>query len=114
MTIYLLKVLLGDNTGTSVEVELHLADLLVNVFHELDNKVDELVLVHLLNVEVGDEEADVIVLSKEARGERVRLRKSSPPYLDGLAAKDDKVLSTLHEEAGELLAEDLFNLVGLE
>jgi hypothetical protein len=36
--------------------ELHLRDLLVDLFHELDNKVDQLMLQHLLGVEIGDQE----------------------------------------------------------
>jgi hypothetical protein len=42
--------------------ELHLRNLLVNLFHELDNEVDKLVLKHLLGVEVCDEEGDVVSL----------------------------------------------------
>ena len=42
--------------------ELHLGNLLVNLFHELDNEVDKLVLEHLLGVEVCNEERDVISL----------------------------------------------------
>ena len=38
---------------------------------------------------------------------------SSITCLDGLSSQDDKVLCTLHEEAGKLVAQNLFNLVGL-
>ena len=34
----------------------------------LDDKVDELVLVHLLGVKVGDEKADIVALGGEGRG----------------------------------------------
>lgn len=36
--------------------ELHFRDLLINLLHELDNKVDQLVLQHLLGVEVRNQE----------------------------------------------------------
>ena len=42
--------------------EFHLGNLLVNLLHELDDKVDKLVLQHLLGVEIGDEEGDVVSL----------------------------------------------------
>ena len=42
--------------------ELHLGNFLVDFLHELDNKVDELVLQEVLGVEVRDQEGDVIAL----------------------------------------------------
>jgi hypothetical protein len=42
--------------------ELHFRNLLVNLFHELDDEVDKLVLEHLLGVEVCNEERDVVSL----------------------------------------------------
>jgi hypothetical protein len=42
--------------------ELHLRNLLVDLFHELNDKVDKLVLQHLLGMEVCDEEGDVVSL----------------------------------------------------
>lgn len=44
--------------------ELHFRDLLVDLFHELNDEVDQLVLQHLLGVEVGDEERDVVALDR--------------------------------------------------
>lgn len=50
--------------------ELHFGNLLVHLLHELDDEVDELVLEHLLGVEVCDEERDVVALEGGAeRGE---------------------------------------------
>ena len=60
----LLQVLLRADTGTGVEAKLHVADLLVNLLHKLKNEIYKLVLVHLLGVEVGEQEADVITLQK--------------------------------------------------
>jgi hypothetical protein len=42
--------------------ELHLGNLLVDLFHELNNEIDKLVLQHLLGMEVCDEEGDVVSL----------------------------------------------------
>ena len=57
-----LQKFLCGNSRTRVDGELHLADLLINLLHEVDDEVDELVLVHRLCVEVGNQEADVITL----------------------------------------------------
>jgi hypothetical protein len=63
--------LLSDDTGPGIDRQLHLTDLLVDLFHEMDDEVHQLVLVHLLCVEVGDEETDVIALrTNEGEGER--------------------------------------------
>lgn len=60
----------------------------------LNDKVDELVLHHVLDVLVGDEEGDVVAL-------------------DGDAAEDDEGLGAHHEEPSELVGEDALNLVCL-
>ena len=44
--------------------ELHLGDLLVNLLHELDDEVHQLVLQHLLRVEVRNQEGDIISLNR--------------------------------------------------
>lgn len=51
-----------NNAGTGVNGQFHLTDLLVNFLHEVDDKVHQLMLVHLLRMEVGDEEANVVTL----------------------------------------------------
>lgn len=51
-------------------------------------------LEHLLGVEVGDEEGDVVAL-------------------DGLAAQDEEGLGALGQEARELVNQDALDLVGL-
>ena len=60
----------------------------------LDDKVDELVLHHLLNVLVGDQEADIVALDRDT-------------------SEDDKRLGALLEEPRELVAQDLLDLVCL-
>lgn len=59
---YLTQIWLGDDTSPRIQAQLHLWNLLVNLFHKLDYKIDKLVLVHLLSVGVGDEEGDVVAL----------------------------------------------------
>ena len=66
----------------------------VDVLHELDDEVDELRLLHLFGVEVGDEEGEVV------SGHR-------------RASEDDEVLRPLREEAREAVDEHLFDLVAL-
>ena len=62
--------------------------------HKVNDKVDKLVPQHLLRVEVGDEEADVVTL-------------------DLLPPQDDEVLRSAHHEAHELVAEQLLHVVRL-
>ena len=56
------QVALRNDTCPSIQAQLHLRDLLVHIFHELDDKVDEFVFEHGFGVEVGDEEGDVVAL----------------------------------------------------
>lgn len=69
---YVFEEFLGDDASACVDSQLHLADLFVDFLHEMDDKVHQLVLIHLLRVEVGDEEADVIALIESERGEKKR------------------------------------------
>ena len=62
--------------------------------HKVNDKVDKLVPQHLLCVEVGDEEADVVTL-------------------DLLPPQDDEVLRAAHHEAHELVAEQLLHIIRL-
>ena len=84
--LYLLKELLSTNSGPGVHRELHLRNFLINFLHKVDNKVHQLVSQHLLGVEVGDEEANVV-------------------SLDLLPPEDDKVLRPPHHESHELVAQ---------
>jgi hypothetical protein len=45
-------------------------DLRVDLLHELDDEVDQLVLVHVLEVVVGQQEGDVVTLRASHRGSR--------------------------------------------
>ena len=60
-----LEELLGTDPGPGVDAELHLRDLLVDLLHEVDDEVDQLVPEHLLGVEVGDQETDVVALEED-------------------------------------------------
>lgn len=53
---------LGNETGTGVEEELHLGNLLIDLFHKVDDEVDKFVFQHSFSVEVGDQERDVVTL----------------------------------------------------
>lgn len=89
-----LEELLGTDAGPRIDRQFELADFLVDFFHEMNHKVDQFVLVHGLGVEVCDQEADVVAL-------------------DGFPSQNDKVLGSHHDEAGELVTQDLLDLVGL-
>lgn len=85
---------MGDDTSAGVDRGLHLGDLGIDVLHELDDEIDELVLVHRLGVEVGDQEGDIV-------------------SLDGLTTQDDERLGTLGQEAHKLLGQQLLQLICL-
>jgi hypothetical protein len=85
---------LSHKTGPRIQEQLHLRNLLVHLLHELDNKVHQLVLQHLLGVEIGNEEADIISFDR------------FPP-------QDVEALGALSQEAGELVYENVLNLIGL-
>ena len=57
----------GGNTRSRIDSELHFVDFFVNFLHKMNDKVNELVLVHLFGVEVGHEKTDVVAL-KRANG----------------------------------------------
>ena len=59
------EVLHGTLPGTGIDGQLHLGDLLVDLLHEVNHKVHQFVLEHLLRVEVGYEEGNVVTLWTE-------------------------------------------------
>lgn len=65
---HVLEEFLSDDAGPGVDGQLHFADLLVDLLHEVDDVVHQLVFVHLLRVEVGDQEADVVSLRSQREG----------------------------------------------
>ena len=74
--------------------ELHLGNLLVNLLHELNDEVNQFVLQHLLCMEVGDQEGDVISLDR------------FPP-------QDNEALCSLLQEPCELVDQNVFDLICL-
>lgn len=54
---------LGGDASSRVDCQFHLTDLFVDLLHEVYDEVNQLVLVHLLSVEVCYQEADVITLT---------------------------------------------------
>lgn len=48
------------NTRPCIYRQLHLAYLLIDLFHKMNDKIDQFVLVHLFRVEIRYQKADVI------------------------------------------------------
>jgi len=94
---------LGGATSTSVDRKLHLRDLLVDIFHELNDEIDKLALVKSLSMNVGDKETDII-------SDLLTIVKN---LNDRLATKHKEVISTLSEEAHETLCKDGIELIEL-
>jgi len=67
---------LGNETCSRVQEELHLRNLLVHVLHELNDEVHQLVLQHLLSVEVGNEEGNIIALPNDQQSNPSKLADS--------------------------------------
>ena len=93
-TLKVLQEFLSRYPRSSVEGQLHLRDLFVNILHELDDEIHQLVLVHLFSLYVRDEETDVV------------------PF-NGFTSQHQEVLSTQHHETHELVAQDLLDFVRL-
>ena len=89
-----LQEFLCTDPSPSVDSQLHFADLLVYFLHELDNEINQLVLVHLLGMEVGDQEADVVAF-------------------DRFTPQHDEVLCSHHHEAHKLVTQDFLDFIGL-
>jgi hypothetical protein len=73
------------------------------------------VLQHLLGVEVGDKEGDVISLEEAKlamRGTADR-RSHQVTCLDGLPPEDEEGLGSLGQESGKLVDQDVLDLVCL-
>lgn len=63
--------------------ELHLGNLLIDLLHELDDEVDELVLQQLLGVEVCDQEGNVVALPQLAPPPLPTILSILPPSIGG-------------------------------
>lgn len=61
-TTYIFEELLSNNASPSIDWQLHFTDLFVDFFHKVNDKVHQLVFVHLLRVEIGDEKTDIVAL----------------------------------------------------
>lgn len=73
-SLEVLEVLGRDETGARRDGELHLRDLSINILHELHKEVDDLVLEHVLSVEVGHKEGNVVALKVRMFEQRVKVR----------------------------------------
>lgn len=74
--------------------ELHLRNLLVNLLHKLNDEIDQLVLQHLLGVEVGDQEGNVVSL-EDVSSTALKASQGQPPHLDGLPPQNEERLGSL-------------------
>lgn len=83
--------LLGDDASPGVDRQLHLADLLVDLLHEVDDKVHQLVFVHLLRVEVGDQEADVVTLRKKRAERQAQSQRRGTPRLRNIRGTSEEL-----------------------
>ena len=59
--------LLSDYSSPCVDGDLHPTNLLVDIFHELDDEIDQLVLPQFLQVSMGHEKADVVSLDSATK-----------------------------------------------
>lgn len=91
--------------------ELHLRNLLVYLLHELDYEVDQLVLQHLLSVEVGDQERDIISLPTISR--RIHQCLSSFSYLDRLPPQNKERFRSLRQKPRKLVHQNMLDLIRL-
>lgn len=73
---YILEEFFGNDTGPGINGQFHLAYLLVDFLHEVDNEVHQLVFVHLLRVEVGNQEANIISLNRNQTEKWTRCHSS--------------------------------------
>ena len=60
---YPFQELLGTNSSPRIDTQLHFGDLLVNVFHEMNDKVNKFMPEHFFGMEISDEETDIITLN---------------------------------------------------
>ena len=94
--------------------ELHLGNFLVHLLHKLDDEVDQLVLQHLFGMEIRDQEGYVVSLKPVCQFPgTARRRSGGQSNLDGLPPQNEEGLGTLCQESGELVDQDVLNLVGL-
>lgn len=89
-----LQELFGTDARTAIHRKLQLANLLVDLLHKVYDKINEFMFIHLFSVKVGDEKRDVVALNR-------------------FPSQDEEALGTHHHEAGELVTENLLNLIGL-
>ena len=105
---------LSHETGSCVQEELHLRDFLVDVLHELDDKVDQLVLQHLFGVEVCDQERNIIALpTGQSTCPVPHAYASTSTYIDRLPPQDEEGLRSLGQEPRELVYQDVLDLIRL-
>ena len=106
--------------GLGVYKELHFRNLLIDLLHKVYDEVDQFVLEHLLGVEIRNQERNVIPLPRHTlvslpstATEKGREGARGRADFDGFPTEDVEALGALRQEAGELVYEDVLNLVRL-
>lgn len=94
--------LVRTHTRARADGQVHLTNLLINLFEKVHDKVDQPMCVHRLRVEVRHQKADIVVLNKPVRFREHTLHFNT--YWYGLATKDMEVVSALHHETHQSLA----------
>lgn len=64
---YPLQKLFGTCASSSVHWQFHFTDFSINLLHKMNNKVHDFVFIHLLRVDVCDQEANVVTLENEKK-----------------------------------------------
>jgi len=104
---------LSHETCSCVQEKLHLRNLLVHILHELNDEVHQLVLQHLLGVEVGDEERNVIALPNDQQSLPSSAQCPASAYIDRLPPQDEERLRSLRQESRELVHQDMLDFIRL-
>jgi hypothetical protein len=93
--------------------KLHLRDLLVDLLHELNNEVNQLVFQHLRRVEVSDQEWNIIALPPDVSIAASLLPGALSAYRNRFPPQDKESLRSLRQETCELVDKDMLDLIGL-
>lgn len=86
--------LFGADASPRIDRQLHFVDFFVDFLHEMYDKIDQFVFVHLFGVEVRDQKTDVVAF-------------------DWFASQHHEIFRTHHHESGEFVAKNFLNFVGL-
>lgn len=110
---------------STVDCQLHTADFTVDLLHELNDEIHQLVLPHVLAVEICDQETDVValhideivddtcVVRTDLTRQDMRAASTACAYLDGLTTENEELVCTLRQESRKAIDQHLLHLVCL-